>query len=49
MSKRLYFFAAWCVLVFMGSVITAYYAWSPFSDEDRGGSSGSYVRGPNHK
>lgn len=48
MSKVLFLFAAWCLIVFGGSVMAAYYAWSPFSDEDRGGGVG-YMRGPSHK
>ncbi|WP_176399814.1 hypothetical protein [Novosphingobium sp. B 225] len=48
MSKRLFLFAAWCLIVFAGSVSATYYAWSPFSDEDRGGG-GFGGRGPSHK
>jgi hypothetical protein len=48
MSARLTIFAAWCALVFLGSVAAAYYGWSPFSDEDKGTSS-ALVRGPTHK
>jgi len=47
MTQRLYLFAAWCLLIFAGSVTASYYAWSPFSDEDRGGT--ATVRGPTHK
>ena len=49
MSKRVYLFAAWCALVFLGSIVASYYAWSPFSDEDRRSGGGLYVRGPTHK
>jgi hypothetical protein len=48
MSSRLFLFAAWCLFVFSGSVGSAYYGWSPFSDEDAGGGVGG-VRGPTHK
>jgi len=47
MTQRLYLFAAWCFLIFAGSVVASYYAWSPCSDEDRGGAVA--VRGPTHK
>lgn len=47
MNKRLILFAAWCLMVFSGSVAAAWYGWSPFSDEARGGGAG--VRGPTHK
>ena len=47
MSKRLILFAAWCLAVFAGSAASAFFAWSPFSDEDRDG--GTTVRGPTHK
>ena len=48
MSKRLFLFAAWCLIVFSGSVTATWYGWSPFSDEDRGSGSGG-LRGPTHK
>ena len=47
MSTRFFLFAAWCLFVFAGSAAAAYYAWSPFADGKRGGSSGFY--GPSHK
>lgn len=47
MTKRLFLFAAWCLIAFSGSVAASYYAWSPFSDEDR--DDGPTVRGPSHK
>ena len=48
MSKRLILFAVWCLMVFSTSVMASWYAWSPFSDEDRGGGPGG-MRGPSHK
>ncbi len=47
MSRRLYLFFAWCMVMFLLSAAAGYYAWTPFSDEDRG--SGAVVRGPRHK
>ncbi len=47
MSRHSYHFAIWCLLVFAGSALAAYYAWSPFSDEDSRHMVG--VRGPTHK
>lgn len=48
MSTRVYLFALWCLIVLSGFSVAAYYAWSPFGDEDSGGG-GAYVRGPHHK
>lgn len=47
MSTRFLLFAAWCFLVFAGSSMAAFYAWSPFADGKRGGSPGFY--GLSHK
>lgn len=48
MSKRIVLFTAWCALLVGVSVISTWFAWTPFSDEERSGSS-SYYRGPTHK
>ena len=47
MSGRVFLFAVWCLAMLMASVAASYYAWSPFADGSRSGSSGFY--GPTHK
>lgn len=47
MSKRLYLFAIWCLLMILTSIAMSYYAWSPFADGGRG--SHVNVYGPSHK
>ena len=47
MSTRQILFAAFCLVIFTGNSVAAYYAWSPFADGKRGSSSGFY--GPRHK
>lgn len=47
MSARLFLFVLYCLAMLGGVVATSYYAWSPFSDEQRTRHSGFY--GPTHK
>lgn len=47
MTVRVYLFIIWCLLVVGVAIVTSYYAWSPFADGRRSGSSGFY--GPTHK
>ncbi|WP_298165699.1 hypothetical protein [Novosphingobium sp.] len=47
MTKRLILFAAWCMLLVMTSAVSTWFAWTPFSDEER--SSSTSYRGPTHK
>ncbi len=50
MSKRLTLFTAWCALLVVLSAVSSWFAWTPFSDEERPSSSSSgYYRGPTHK
>lgn len=49
MSKRLFLFTAWCALLVMTSAISTWFAWTPFSDEERPSSSSGSYRGPTHK
>lgn len=49
MTKRLTLFTAWCALLVVVSAVSAWFAWTPFSDEDRSSSSSGYYRGPTHK
>jgi hypothetical protein len=48
MTKRLYLFIAWCILLAGAAAAMSYYAMSPFSDGSRRSSSG-YFYGPTHK
>lgn len=48
MTKRLFLFACWCMLLVMTSAVSTWFAWTPFSDEERYSSSAAY-RGPTHK
>ncbi len=48
MTKRLILFAVWCTLLVMTSAVSTWFAWTPFSDEERSSTSASY-RGPTHK
>lgn len=50
MSKRLYLYALWCLMMIVAAVLMSYFAWSPFADGVRGSSyyyGGSH--GPTHK
>ena len=47
MSKGLYIFAAWCLILIGGSAYTSYSAYSPFADGKRDARAGVY--GPTHK
>ncbi|NMN05460.1 MULTISPECIES: hypothetical protein [unclassified Novosphingobium] len=47
MSKRLIFFSAWCAFLIILAGIATWFAWSPFSDDERPVSTG--YRGPTHK
>ncbi|WP_170233896.1 hypothetical protein [Novosphingobium sediminis] len=43
-------FTAWCALLVVLSAVSSWFAWTPFSDEERPSSSSSgYYRGPTHK
>lgn len=47
MSRRLFFFSAWCAFLMLGTILAAYYAWSPFADDDP--RNPNAVGGPRHK
>jgi len=47
MTKRLMLYAAWCLSMLAGAAISSYFAWSPWSDEDKPQANGP--SGPNHK
>lgn len=48
MTLRLVLFVLWIAMVMAGCLSASYYAWSPFSDEERPmHAGGSY--GPTHK
>jgi len=47
MTRRLILFCAWCLFLVTLSGIAAWYAWSPFSDDERPTSTA--YRGPTHK
>ncbi|WP_298193276.1 hypothetical protein [Novosphingobium sp.] len=49
MTKRMTLFTAWCALLVLMSAISTWYGWTPFSDEERSGSTSGYYRGPTHK
>ncbi|WP_395334868.1 hypothetical protein WBP06_24460 [Novosphingobium sp. BL-8H] len=53
MTPRLYFHVICCLLLLGGVAVTSFYAWSPYSDEQReagrGGSFGVRGTGPTHK
>ncbi len=50
---RLAIFLCWVAMILAGAVGASYYAWSPYSEEERsssgGRSGGAFVRGPTHK
>ncbi len=52
-TVRLAIFLFWTTMILAGAVSASYYAWSPYSEEERsasgGRSGGAFVRGPTHK
>ena len=48
MSFKFIAFAMWCTMIFVGTVSTAYYGWSPFADAKRDDRSAGFY-GPTHK
>ena len=47
MTPRLLIFCLWSLLLALGTIIISYYAWSPYSSEERPVAGQSY--GPTHK
>lgn len=44
MSKRLFLYCCWCLLIIVSAVGASYFAWSPFTDEQEDRSSSSTAR-----
>ncbi|WP_194922054.1 hypothetical protein [Novosphingobium sp. NBM11] len=47
MTRRLFLFTAWCLVMLGGAVASTLTAWSPFADDEREQHSGP--SGPSHK